>query len=357
MQLIDTGIVYANPDPLLVSRQAAFPGLARLPDGDIVAMFSIGQAFDAADMRAYVSRSSDNGRSWSPAQLLHDTRLEPMESESFKPVALADGTLLATGYVFVRPTMLTPIVDPATNALLPLHNKVSRSSDGGRSWSRPQRFEVDGAGLELSGPCIQRASGEVLGAAPPFHLGPDGHEGWLISSGDRGETWQRKSVFFSADGGTVAPWESRLIDFGGERIGVLFWAYDAANGRNLSNRLALSEDGGDSFRTLDTGIGAQASGGIALGGDELLSIHAHREAPVGLNVYRSRLRGDRVERMDTLALFADERLGQGAAQGEPFANLRFGQPSLLPLGGDDYLACCWLVENCQHVIKTFRIRL
>ncbi len=357
MQLVETGTLYANPDPLLVSRQAAFPGLVRLPDGDILAMFSIGQAFDAADMRAYASRSTDNGRSWSAPEPLHGTTFTPEESESFKPAVLADGSLLATGYVFLRPTPLTPIVDPKTNELLPLHNKLARSRDGGRSWSVPRRFTVEDAGLELSGPVIQRASGELLGAATPFHLGASGQEGWLIASDDAGETWRKKAVFFRAADSNIAPWESRLIDFGGERIGVLFWAYDVANGRNLSNHLALSDDGGASFRTIDTGIQAQASGGLALGPDELLSIHAHREAPVGLNVYRSRLHADRLEVLEKLPLFSDERLGQQAGQADPFASLRFGQPSLLRLDGDEYLACCWQVENCQHVIKTFRIRL
>lgn len=357
MHLLETGTLYANPAPLLVSRQAAFPGLARLANGDILALFSIGQAFDAADMRAHVSTSSDNGQSWSAPRLLHDSVLDPQESESFKPLALSDGTLLATGYVFIRPTPLTPIADPKTNTLLPLHNKLARSTDGGHTWTQPQRFTIENAGLELSGPCIERASGEILGAAPPFHLGPKDHEGWLISSRDKGTNWQKKSVFFRAEDSGIAPWECRLIDFGGARIGVLFWAYDAANGRNLTNRLALSDDDGETFRAIDTGIAAQASGGVALAENELLTIHAHREAPVGLNVYRSRIAGDRLGRLDSLALFADERLGQATVEGDPFANLRFGQPSLLPLGGDEFLGCCWQVEAGQHVIKTFRIRL
>ncbi|MFD1254228.1 BNR/Asp-box repeat protein [Devosia equisanguinis] len=357
MQFLETGILYANPDPLLVSRQAAFPGLARLASGDIVALFSIGQAFDAADMRAHVSRSTDNGRTWSAPSPLHTRAFTPEESETFKPVALADGTLLATGYVFLRPTSLTPIVDPKTNELLPLHNKLSRSHDGGHTWTAPERFIVEDAGLELSGPIVQRASGELLGSGAPFHLGPDNHEGWLISSVDNGKTWQKKSIFFRAEPSIIAPWESRLIDFGGERIGVLFWAFDIAAGHNLTNRLALSEDGGDTFRTLDTGIHAQASNGLALGDSEMFSIHAHRESPVGLNICRSRLHHDRLEVLDTLALFADERLGQGTGEADPFANLRFGQPSLLALGRDEYLACCWQVEHGQHVIKTFRIRL
>lgn len=357
MQLLETGTLYANPDPLLVSRQAAFPGLARLANGDIVALFSIGQAFDAADMRAYVSRSTDSGHTWSTPAPLHTQTFTPEESETFKPAALADGTLLATGYVFLRPTPLTPIVDPKTNELLPLHNKLCRSNDGGHTWTVPERFIVEDADLELSGPVIQRASGELLGSGAPFHLGPDNHEGWLISSVDTGKTWQKKSIFFRSTPSTIAPWESRVIDFGGTRIGVLFWAFDIAAGRNLTNHLALSEDGGKIFRTLDTGIPAQASNGLALGGSEMLSIHAHRESPVGLNIYRSRLHHDRLEVVDTLALFADERLGQGTREADPFASLRFGQPSLLTLGNGEYLACCWRVENSQHVIKTFRIRL
>lgn len=42
MRLIEASSIYSNPDPLLVSRQALFLGLLQLPDGDIVALFSIG---------------------------------------------------------------------------------------------------------------------------------------------------------------------------------------------------------------------------------------------------------------------------------------------------------------------------
>lgn len=357
MQLLDTKTLYANPDPLLVSRQAAFPGLTRLPNGEILAIFSIGQAFDSADMRAFVSHSSDNAQSWSAPKPLHDSVFSPEESESFKPLALSDGSILATGYAFVRPSPLTPIVNPKTNELLPLHNKQARSLDGGHTWTEPQQFSVDGAELELSGPAIQRASGELLAVGAPFHLGASGHEGWVISSRDFGKLWQKKSVYFRAESSHIAPWESRLIDFGGHRVAVLFWAFDTATGRNLNNHMAVSNDGGETFQTFDTGIAAQASGAVPLGPEEMLSIHAHRQSPVALNVYRSRLGNDCLEITDALPLFADELLGQNNRHGDPFASLRFGQPSLLALDSDEFLACCWRIESCQHVIKTFRIRL
>ena len=49
MKRLEEFTIYSNPDPLLVSRQAIFPGIVQLPGGELLAMFSIGQAFDAAE--------------------------------------------------------------------------------------------------------------------------------------------------------------------------------------------------------------------------------------------------------------------------------------------------------------------
>ena len=45
MKRLEEFTIYQNPDPLLVSRQATFPGIVQLPDGELLAVFSIGQAF------------------------------------------------------------------------------------------------------------------------------------------------------------------------------------------------------------------------------------------------------------------------------------------------------------------------
>ena len=65
-------IVYQNPDPLLVSRQGIFPGVTLLPNNDLLIIFSIGEAFDSSDQRAFVTKSSDNGRNWSKPKELHN---------------------------------------------------------------------------------------------------------------------------------------------------------------------------------------------------------------------------------------------------------------------------------------------
>ena len=358
MVIGEISTLYANPAPLLFSRQAAFPGLSRLPSGDIIALFSIGQAFDAADMRAHVSRSSDDGRTWSPPAPMHRAGAD-LESESFKPLALSDGTLIATGYCFVRPDMETPIVDPETLDVLPMRNRISVSTDAGRSWSAPRRFSVENAPLELSGPAIETSSGRLLAAAAPFHLGPNNHEGWIIASDDKGESWFRLSVFFRSGSGAVAPWECRLAELGLNRIAVLFWAYDNQSQRNLANHLVLSADGGESFGpAIDTGIQAQASNLLPLGPDRLLTIHAHREPPVGLVLREITLDADGIRIEREQAIFSGDVMAStsGDIAGQ-FGSLKFGQPSLLRLDDTTALAAWWQLENCQHVIKTCRIGL
>jgi sialidase-1 len=356
----DTFTIYENPTPLLVSRQAIFPGLVRFDDGELLAMFSIGQAFDAADMRAFTCRSVDNGTSWSEPEPMHREQTGwPRESETFKPLLMPDGTLVATGYVFVRPDAQTPIVDPETFDVLPLRNKVSISRDRGRSWTGPKEFSVEDQPLEVSGPTIALASGRLLAAAAPFHLGKTGHEGWIISSDDHGETWRRLSVFYRSPDGTIAPWECRLCDLGDGKVAVLYWAYDTANQRNLDNHIAVSIDGGLTFGpVIATGIRAQASNILPMGRDRVLSIHCHREDPVSLTVRALRLAERSVAVESECTLFAADTMASRTDDiAQQFGSLKFGQPSLLRVSEDRVIAACWQVENCQHVIKGYRLVL
>lgn len=352
-------VIHANPVPHLVSRQAVFPGLVSLGGEEILTMFAIGQAFDAADMRMHLCRSLDNGRNWGAPVPMHPGG-GPLESESFKPLRLRDGGLVATGYVFERPDMLTPIVDPATQAVLPLGNRVAWSRDGGQSWTVPRRFSVEGAPLELSGPPIEAADGRILAAAGLFHLGRSGHEGWLIESGDGGESWRRRSVFFRAPAGNIAAWESRIAETAPGRLAIVFWAHDVAAERNLDTHLVLSDDCGQTFGVpIATGIMAQASGILALGEDRLLLLQCHREPPVSLTLREVVLLpggGVRVEKSCTV--FSGTAMGvAGGSATAQFASLKFGQPALLRLSESEALAAWWQVEACQHVIKGARISL
>ncbi len=352
--------LYANPAPLLVSRQALFPGIIRVADGRLLALLSIGRAFDAADMRSFVSSSEDDGHTWSPPRRLNAHEAAPEEQQSFKPIQLRDGRLLATGYVFERPDPLQPIVDPVTSALPRLVPKMSVSGDGGASWSVPEAIRFEGEPpLEMSGPATQLPSGRIIAATSPFHLERTGHSGWIVASDDGGRNWFKLSEFFRAPGGDIHAWECRLVAWGEGRVAVLWWAYDHTRGVNLNNHIAFSTDGGETFGpAVDTGVPGQSSGLIHLEDEVLLTIHAQREQDAGLVVRRVDVSGGRFAVTEELELFADRAMGSTTADmKQQFGDLKFGQPSLLRLSHTEVLAYCWAFEAHQYIIKAFRLSL
>lgn len=360
MKLAHEITVYANPHPLLVSRQAIFPGIVQLSDDSLLAMFSMGQAFDAADHRTFISKSVDLGQSWTPPKRMNNYEFQPNQiSETLKPLVLNDGGLLATGYGFVRPDDISPIVDPDTFAVLPLKNLVSKSADNGQTWSTPQIVDIGGKPLEISGPSIQLSSGRIIAAAPPFHLGADGHLGWIIYSDDHGQNWDRLSTFYESPTGEIAAWECRLCETSAGQVAVMFWAYDNQHQCNLTNHIVFSNDGGQTFGpALDTDVHAQASNLMPLGEDKILTIHAHRENPVGLWVRKVDITGGGFKIESEVNLFADDAMGSDSADiRKQFGSLKFGQPSLLQLSNGQVMAACWAFENCQHVIKGFLLDL
>lgn len=360
MRRLSTFALYANPASGLVSRQALFPGVIRLADGRLLALFSIGQAFDAADMRSFVSTSVDDGQTWSEPRRLNSHEADPPEQESFKPIQLRDGTMLATGYVFERPDPLQPIVDPVTLELPRLVPKVAKSVDGGESWSEPRPIVLPGEPpLEMSGPAVELPGGRIIAATSPFHLRRTGHSGWVVASDDAGESWFKLSEFYRAPAGDIHAWECRLAAWGEGRVAALWWAYDHMRGINLNNHIAFSSDGGKTFGpAVDTGVPGQSSNLLHLQGEELLTIHAQRERDAGLVVRRVDVSGDRFDIKDELELFADPALGSTTADMKrQFADLKFGQPSLLRLDETKLLAYCWAFDDHQYIIKAFRLSL
>ena len=171
IQKTDERVIYENPIPLLRSRQAKFPGLVLLPSGEIIALFEIGEAFDAADAKTYVSRSPDLGKTWHFQGELYDAALLPDHlniSEGLKPTLLDDGSLVAMGYRYHRPDADTPIGNPETGGLLAGDNVISFSQDEGKTWSVPEVIDRGCPELvETSGPCIQSQSGDLIAIGCP----------------------------------------------------------------------------------------------------------------------------------------------------------------------------------------------
>jgi len=363
IEKLDERNLYENPRPAVRSRQAAFPGVVKLPSGELLALFVIGEAFEAANSRTYVSRSSDQGKSWQLEGQLYDQEalnLGYQFSDCYKPTVLKDGTLIAVGYGFERHDPEKGIGDAETGGFPPGRNVAVFSRDHGRTWTLPGEIKHGlEAMLELSGPCIQLACGDLLAVAPPFTTSKSGQRGVVLRSSDGGHRWSIDGEFFKSPHGNIAPWECRVCEMQAGRLVCIFWAFDTAAGKHLPNHVVVSHDAGKTWsQAINTGHMGQASNLMWLGGEKLLTIHAHRAGKVGLYVRLIDFTGDRWK-VEHETVIWGKATAQDTSKGiiDQFANLKFGQPSLLALDDNEVLAIHWCVEDCLYKIKTHRLRV
>ena len=367
LEKLDEFCVYENPNPVLRARCAKFPGLIRLPSGELIALFELGEAFEAVDCRTVISRSADSGKNWRLQGELYETAklgLPFPVSETLKPLLLRDGNILATGYRFHRQDAEKTVGNPETSGVLPGDVVVTGSNDHGRTWTLPQVIEHGfPETVELSGPCIETASGDIVGIGALFKMWdgrhPSEQHDILIRSRDKGRTWDTRGRFFTTPGKNIAPYEARIVEMQPGRLVTISWAYDLDRNRNLPNLITVSHDNGHSWSApIDTGIHGQASNLTWLGGDRLLMINTQREGKIGLYVRLVDFKNEVWKVKDESLIWGN---GVSETNSENFIDhcqgLRFGQPSLLSLGGDELLAYHWCIENNLYVIKAHRLRL
>ena len=362
---LETQELYSNPIPHVRSRHGFFPGLVELASGDLLALFVIAEAFEAANGTTWVSRSADRGRTWTLEAPLYDKRRLPTETtDSLKPLRLADGTLVATGYRFFRENPEQGISLPETGGILPGEDIVAFSGDEGRSWTEPAVIPRSRPELaEISGPAIELQSGELLAVAGLYPLPdgthPSGMQGVVLRSADHGRTWTDRAPFFQSP--RILAYEPRVCQLETGTLAALFWAYEPSTGEHHPNQVVFSHDAGHNWSApVDTGHRGQASNLIPLGGTLVASIHAHRGEDPGIYVRIVNLAGSLWRPLAEQVVYGQgtlrqTRAGQGSA--EMFASLRFGQPSLLRLSDGEFLATHWVIEDGQGKIRLHRLRL
>lgn len=364
IQVTDHHVVYDNPTPNNCSRHGYFPALVELPSGDLLAMFVMGSAFEAADGTTVVSRSTDRGRTWQLEGPIHEKPTgHEFDCDAMKPVVLADGSLVAAGYRFHRTDPEQQLVNPETDGVRPGDNLIAFSEDEGKTWTPPEVIPRSRPELtELSGPLLRLRDGTLLGAGalmPPWEGGhPSGQAGVLLRSEDHGRTWDDRVRFFADPDDRYAPAEPRLCEMQPGRVVALVWVTDHVAGTGLPNHVTVSHDGGRTWSApSDTGVPGQASNLIHWREDLLLSVHAQRTGDdIGVYVRVVDFADDRWNTLCEASVW-DNAPAMKIASYASMSALRFGQPSLLRLSDDEVLATHWAIENGQGRILSHRLKV
>jgi len=258
----------------------AFPDICRIRTGELLCVFYAG--FGHVSLPSYgrggklpancpnagricLSRSRDNGKTWSAPTIVVDT---PLDDRDPSIVPLPDGTLLCN-YFSHKP-------GPGGRGYQFVHSALVRSTDDGKTWSDEQVLFDQWA---CSSPIRILSDGRL--ALPLYYLGPGRakglHYGGVSFSTDGGLTWSTP-VPIGKDGPFPLDAEPDIVELPG---GKLLAGLRASPGGTTA-AFSWSKDGGQTWSTpIAMGFLAQSisflrtSKGILLMGHRLPGTSLH----------------------------------------------------------------------------------
>ena len=157
----------------------------------------------------------------------------------------------------------------------------------------------------------------------------------------------------------INPLEARLTQLDDGRVVAIVWALDESSGECRNNLITISNENGQTWSSpIDTGVAGQASSLLAGKDNHLLSIHAQREQdPVGVFVRVIDLANDQWHVRTEKPVWDRVATRKVSGYFEMGMNVKFGQPSLVHVVDDEYLAYHWAIEDGQGRILAHRLRI
>lgn len=362
IEILETGLLYANPMPHLRSRQATFPTVAPLDDGSLLAAFTVGEAFESADGHTELARSADGGRTWTHLGPMPRTPTPHPTSESGRLSRTPDGELLCFGPRFDRSDPERPIGNAATNGFLDCEAVLYRSRDGGASWSDAEVLPIPlPAPYEIASSIVVLPDGRWLAPFATWRnwegVKQTPERAYGLVSHDRGRTWPGLLTTFDDPKERCVFWEQRLLSVGEGRLLAVAWTHDHEAGRDLPDHFALARDGEQFGPPRSTGLAGQTCTPLWLGGDRLLCLYNHRYGEPGVRAALVRF-SETEWRVETESVVWGQGGGprqRGATVVAELNQLRFGFPGAVPLPDGSFLATHWCMEDAQLVIRWTRL--
>lgn len=284
MQLIDQRIIFRGT-PGTPTANCCFTALARLPDGTYLVTWRVGSQKDSADGSILLSRSADNGRTWSSPEKLPLGPFAEMECEPhYAPLTvLSDGRILAAIMWVDRSNPGLPFFHPDTEGLLPTRTLFCESHDAGCTWSNYRVMDAAPyhSPMPITGPVLPLAGGEL---ACQFEVNKNYDDpqqwrhaaAWKISR-DGGQTWPECVEVAHDPAERLMYWDARYALAPDGFCLATFWTYDRNANRDANIHLSVSHDHGRHWSPpQDTELVGQIAHPVFLADGRLVLIYIDR---------------------------------------------------------------------------------
>lgn len=212
LEIVDSGILYINPDPAHSHVFASHPHPLQLSEQEFLSTYQRGAGMYAADINIALLRSQDGGRTWAHESFLYNKSSDdrPYSYHDGFLSRMSDGTLVVLAFRANRSQPDRPMFSPS-EGLIPNEPILFFSHDNGHTWTGPLPFRLpEGIVATPAGPVIELEDGCWFATFDHWH-----------SYDERAQYKIRMIAFFSTDCGRT--WADMVIIADGKLERKNFW--------------------------------------------------------------------------------------------------------------------------------------
>ncbi len=363
----DTGIIYRNPQPHVVSRHAYFPWVVLLDNGDLLCSFVAGEAFESVNLDTYLVRSKDRGESWSQPMALLEKNEPVLYSRIARVTALSNGevvAILSKSHREKHPN--EGLANPENLGFVPTDAFLVRSLDYGHTWDEPVKINppLIGPSFEACSPIVVLKDGRWLWPTSTWRgwdgYCPNGMKMVAWVSHDEGRAWPEFIDVMNDSQKGIIYWESKIIEHSNGTLLAVAWAYDENAGKDLTNHYSISKDSGKTWsKPISTGLFGQTMAISELTDGRIIAVYRRMDKP-GLWAVLVRFEDGNWINEDEFPLWGvQERSLTDKSDNMvyDFNNLKFGAPCITPLDDDTIFISFWCYEKLVSNIRWIKIKV
>lgn len=371
LELLDSGVVYHNPNPGYQYTFACHSHAIELAPDELLCGYQRGQALYSVDSVCAQSRSRDGGKTWTAEPLMCDPKRDNRPYSYHGPMLTRVGerALVALIMRIDRSDPDHPLFNETTGGIVASDTVLLHSRDNGVTWSDPQVVRPPaGQLLTPACPIVVLRDGRWLLAQDEWHAydapGPYRPRTVLLFSSDAGRTWGQPVSFADAADQNKACWHGKIQRLRDDSLFTMMWTADNQKWKNLTLHYCTGSAGGrDWSAPQPTNIPGQTNWSVQLPDGRMLAIYTVRETtPPGFYMTFSEDGGrtwDLSKQLHAWDATGRDKIGVHAPDSYPRSHdtIAYGAPTATVLSNGDVFCTFWCTEMSVTQIRHARVRL